>query len=212
MLHRFALGSLLLSGCGSSEPEDSEGDSQDSETVDSPVDTGPQLPADPRPLTVETTGGWAQTIVFDTPSCLHYPEAAPVTFRQFWRGSDHNAVLIIELVDLVLSRWIDLEDDLSVPGVVYQLGPSLDIAVVRKGRLFAGPALHEHLEAQLLAELLNRSWGGRDPPLPRGSLPRNPDLHTSPLPAPGGAGGEGYRMNSAFTAKSQSDSTPAGGC
>ena len=98
MLHRFALGSLLLSGCGSSEPEDSEGDSQDSETVDSPVDTGPQLPADPRPLTVETTGGWAQTIVFDTPSCLHYPEAAPVTFRQFWRGSDHNAVLIIEVL------------------------------------------------------------------------------------------------------------------
>ena len=98
MLHRFALGSLLLSGCGSSEPEDSEGDSQDSETVDSPVDTGPQLPADPRPLTVETTGGWAQTIVFDTPSCLHYPEAAPVTFRQFWRGSNHNAVLIIEVL------------------------------------------------------------------------------------------------------------------
>lgn len=60
-------------------------------------DTDPQLPADPRPVTVEVGGGWTGSIVFDSPSCINYPPNVLTNFRQFWRGQ-HNAVLIIEVL------------------------------------------------------------------------------------------------------------------
>lgn len=89
---------ILVGGCaGGEEPPaddsavDSGGDS------DVPKDTGPQLPTDPAPFTVEIGGGWTGTMVLDSPTCINYPQGSLVSFRQFWRGS-HNGLLVVDVI------------------------------------------------------------------------------------------------------------------
>ncbi|MCO4746740.1 MAG: hypothetical protein KC912_18235 [Proteobacteria bacterium] len=101
MLRFFALSLVfpLVACTGSSDDDDDGTDSADtSGGSDSPVDTGPQLPTDPRPVTVTLGGGYTGTIEFDTPTCTNYPQGSLVSFRQFWRGSSHNAVLIADVI------------------------------------------------------------------------------------------------------------------
>jgi len=38
------------------------------------------------------------TIAFDQPTCSEYPPQTLTSFRNFWRGSDHNAVLIVQVL------------------------------------------------------------------------------------------------------------------
>lgn len=60
--------------------------------------TSVQMPADPRPVELVFGGGLSETITFDMPTCSNYPFPSLVNFRTFWRGSDHNAVLIAEVL------------------------------------------------------------------------------------------------------------------
>lgn len=60
--------------------------------------TTAQLPADPRPVTVDFTGDLTASMDFDTPTCTHYPYGNPINFRTFWRGTNHNVVLIAEVL------------------------------------------------------------------------------------------------------------------
>ena len=76
--------------------ETAESGESDSETA---VDTAiPDMPPDPRPLTVTVSGATSLDLVFDTPSCTWY-DGIP-NFRAFWRGSDHAYVLIAEIISV----------------------------------------------------------------------------------------------------------------
>jgi hypothetical protein len=63
-------------------------------------DDGPVMPPDPTPFTLTVTGATDATIVFNQSTCLIYPRPAWINFRHFWRGMDHNAVLIVEVMEV----------------------------------------------------------------------------------------------------------------
>ena len=61
-------------------------------------DDGPAVPPDPTPFTLTVAGATDASIVFDRPTCEIYPRPTWINFRHFWRGTDHNAVLIVEVL------------------------------------------------------------------------------------------------------------------
>ena len=61
-------------------------------------DDGPAIPPDPTPFTLTVAGATDASIVFNQSTCLIYPRPSWVNFRHFWRGTDHNAVLIVEVL------------------------------------------------------------------------------------------------------------------
>ena len=61
-------------------------------------DDGPMIPPDPTPFTLTVAGATDASIVFNQSTCLIYPRPSWVNFRHFWRGTDHNAVLIVEVL------------------------------------------------------------------------------------------------------------------
>jgi hypothetical protein len=61
-------------------------------------DDGPMIPPDPTPFTLTVTGATDASIVFNQSTCEIYPRPSWVNFRHFWRGTDHNAVLIAEVL------------------------------------------------------------------------------------------------------------------
>jgi hypothetical protein len=117
---------LLLPGCsdnGSGEPDANGEDAWDATSGDDGVagdegggdylggddgglgddgtagdDGGKQIPPDPTPFSLTVAGATDATIEFDQPTCEIYPRPSWVNFRHFWRGSGHNAVLIVEVL------------------------------------------------------------------------------------------------------------------
>lgn len=72
---------------------------QDDTALDDTGDTGGGgFPDDPSPLSITFSGEISETIVFDQPSCIHYPPQTGTSFRNFWRGDGHNAVLIVQVL------------------------------------------------------------------------------------------------------------------
>jgi len=61
-------------------------------------DDGPAIPPDPTPFTLTVAGATDASIVFNQSTCSIYPRPSWVNFRHFWRGTDHNAVLIVEVL------------------------------------------------------------------------------------------------------------------
>jgi hypothetical protein len=61
-------------------------------------DDGPAIPPDPTPFTLTVTGATDASIVFNQSTCEIYPRPSWINFRHFWRGTDHNAVLIVEVL------------------------------------------------------------------------------------------------------------------
>jgi hypothetical protein len=70
------------------------GDSGDTDDSGATEDTG-GFPQRPDPFTIQVTGSTEVTLAFDSPTCSH--RTGSETFRQFWRGSDHVWVLVIEM-------------------------------------------------------------------------------------------------------------------
>ena len=106
MSHRFflllAALSLLLTGC----PPDVERDDDDSAKADDDDvvddddavdddDSGPDMPPNPAPLSLTFGGPIGETLVFDTPACTHLSETE---FSAFWRGADHNVLLMVQMM------------------------------------------------------------------------------------------------------------------
>ena len=99
-------------GCsGKSTDEDSSAAGAGDGTTDGGPGAGPDsgdgggtgttdptvFPDPPTPFSLEVSGAYTGTLRFDTPSCSH--RTGSTTFRQFWRGSDHVFVLLIEMFD-----------------------------------------------------------------------------------------------------------------
>ncbi len=61
-------------------------------------DDGPVIPPDPTPFTLTVTGATDASIEFDQSTCEIYPKPYWTNFRHFWRGTSHNAVLIVEVL------------------------------------------------------------------------------------------------------------------
>ena len=61
-------------------------------------DDGPMIPPDPTPFTLTVTGATDASIVFNQSTCEIYPRPTWINFRHFWRGTGHNAVLIVEVL------------------------------------------------------------------------------------------------------------------
>jgi hypothetical protein len=61
-------------------------------------DDGPVIPPDPTPFTLTVTGATDASIEFDQSTCEIYPRPSWINFRHFWRGTSHNAVLIVEVL------------------------------------------------------------------------------------------------------------------
>ena len=61
-------------------------------------DDGPMIPPDPTPFTLTVAGATDASIEFDQSTCEIYPRPSWVNFRHFWRGTSHNAVLIVEVL------------------------------------------------------------------------------------------------------------------
>jgi hypothetical protein len=61
-------------------------------------DDGPAIPPDPTPFTLTVTGATDASIEFDQSTCEIYPRPSWINFRHFWRGTSHNAVLIVEVL------------------------------------------------------------------------------------------------------------------
>jgi hypothetical protein len=61
-------------------------------------DDGPVIPPDPTPFTLTVTGATEASIEFNQSTCEIYPRPYWTNFRHFWRGSGHNAVLIVEVL------------------------------------------------------------------------------------------------------------------
>ena len=72
--------------------EETGGDESSGTTVD-PAG----FPEQPAPFTLTLSGASSASLTFDTPSCSH--RAGSTTFRQFWRGSGHVYVLVVEMFD-----------------------------------------------------------------------------------------------------------------
>jgi hypothetical protein len=99
-------GVLGIAGCQSkSSDDDSSGTSTTEITTD---ETGGDegsgttvepvgFPEQPAPFTLALSGASSASLTFDTPSCSHRTGSA--TFRQFWRGSGHVYVLVVEMFD-----------------------------------------------------------------------------------------------------------------
>jgi hypothetical protein len=74
--------------------DDDDSAADDDDAVDDD-DSGPEMPPDPTPMTITFAGGVAEPIVFDLPTCTHYSDSE---FNAFWRGADHNAVLMVQML------------------------------------------------------------------------------------------------------------------
>ncbi len=99
-------GTLGIAGCQSKSSDDDSssasttevtteetgGDDSSGTAVD-PVG----FPDQPAPFTITVSGASSASLTFDAPSCSH--RAGSTTFRQFWRGSEHVYVLVVEMFD-----------------------------------------------------------------------------------------------------------------
>jgi len=101
------LGLFAVVGCSGKSSEDetgAAGPSDDTSELD-PEDTAEGgdtgdpvgFPDAPQPFTIAVSGAYSGSLTFDSPSCSH--RTGSTTFRQFWRGSDHVFVLLVEMFD-----------------------------------------------------------------------------------------------------------------
>lgn len=97
ILTAYALLALACKGGDAADdsPTESQITSDDSAEHSEPL-TADDMPASPAPFTVTVGGAWPTTLTFDQPSC-----SSPVgssNLRVFWRGSDHVAVLVLNIL------------------------------------------------------------------------------------------------------------------
>jgi len=95
-----------IAGCPA--PADDDDDDDDATGDDDSADdddatgeddtTGGEMPPVPAPFTLTLSGGENESIVFDAAECVLYPSPSDINFRTTWRGPDHNAVLIAEVM------------------------------------------------------------------------------------------------------------------
>lgn len=89
---------LLLLACFGADKDDDDDDDDDDDTTESATTEDEGFPPDPGPITLEVSGGYDGTLVFDAPSCT-YLDTTP-NFRTFWRNSrgEHVFVLLAEVL------------------------------------------------------------------------------------------------------------------
>lgn len=131
------LGGALLAGCGGEEPDDKErppreADSGEEDSGAGDTGLGPEdMPADPSPWTLRTSGSASLDLLFDTPSCTRQGS----NYRQFWRTADgsHTFVLIAEVLgDYVGAGTYD--------NATYRVAVKLQEEAGGEGRYFATTA------------------------------------------------------------------------
>ena len=88
---------ITLMAC--SEPKEETGSPPGEPAAEpSQEDTGPDLPEDPSPFTIEVTGEESLSLVFETPDCSSPPGSS--NLRAFWRSGtgQHVFVLVAEVL------------------------------------------------------------------------------------------------------------------
>ena len=101
----LSIGQLVVGCKPPTTDDDVADDDDDSAAADDDDTTGggddddtTSMPPDPAPLSLSLGGGESDTIVFDAAECVLYPNPSNINFRTTWRGVDHNAVLIAEVM------------------------------------------------------------------------------------------------------------------
>lgn len=102
-LHGMCALLLVVQACSSKSDDDDSGAEDSAAGTTEPAgedtsDPAPEgFPDQPEPFTVSVTGAYEGSLAFDTPTCSH--RTGSTTFRQFWRGSGHVFVLVVEMFD-----------------------------------------------------------------------------------------------------------------